>query len=69
MITAYLRQTGYHLRRPYRVEPIERSPDSTYEEPEQLPKGKRELPERPKKAEKFPDRIFKSKGHILSIWV
>jgi hypothetical protein len=69
MITAYLRQKAYHLPRPFRVEPIERSADSTYENPEREQKGKCELPEKPKKAEKFPGKFLTIKRHTLSIWV
>ena len=43
MITAYFRQLWYRYAMPYKVYPIEKSPDGTYEKPEQLPKGKREF--------------------------
>ena len=54
---------------PYKVYPIEKSPDGTYEKPEQLPKGKREFAAEAPKSKKFPEENFETKRHTLSIWV
>ena len=69
MITAYLRQLPYHRQGQYRVEPIKPTSDPTYEHPDQPQKGKRDSSGNEKKTQKFPERIFISKGHTLSIWV
>ena len=69
MITAYFRQMWYHYRKPYKVYPIEKSPDGAYKEPEQLPKGKRDFQPKGQKVKKFPEENFTTKRHTLSIWV
>tara|TARA_Y100001973_G_C5189580_1_gene330066 strand:- start:1986 stop:2195 length:210 start_codon:yes stop_codon:yes gene_type:complete len=69
MITAYFRHLWYHLNKTRKVYPIEKSPDGTYEHPEQHKKGKRVSLPKPQKTKKFPEENSHSKGQILSIWV
>ncbi len=69
MISAYIRQMRHYYRRPYKVYPIDKTPERFHEYPNQSQKGKRDFIRKHANSKNFPEENFKSKGHLLSIWV